>query len=61
MVNSPCIQVCILSGEVCIGCGRTRSEVADWSVISDEQRELIKERSLKRLEEVYGNDKEKRP
>jgi uncharacterized protein len=59
MVNSPCIQVCLLSGEICVGCGRTKKEIADWSFISDNERELIKDRSLKRLEQVYEEDNDK--
>ena len=43
---SPCISICTIdpdSGQ-CLGCYRTREEVARWSAMSaDEQRELIAE------------------
>ncbi|MDA2946362.1 MAG: DUF1289 domain-containing protein [Actinomycetota bacterium] len=36
---SPCVRVCRMddSGLSCVGCGRTRDEIAIWSMISDEQ------------------------
>lgn len=32
-INSPCIGVCRLNntGALCLGCGRTLSEIASWS------------------------------
>ncbi|MGZ9410804.1 MAG: DUF1289 domain-containing protein [Methylocystis sp.] len=31
MVDSPCIKICELNGDgVCVGCGRTRAEIAGW-------------------------------
>ncbi|TGG93586.1 DUF1289 domain-containing protein [Natronospirillum operosum] len=29
-VESPCVDVCQLSGDVCIGCGRTTVEIRQW-------------------------------
>lgn len=29
-IESPCISVCNLSGEVCVGCGRTTAEIRNW-------------------------------
>lgn len=40
---SPCIKVCKISPDtlICIGCFRTLKEIADWSHLTDEQRQSI--------------------
>jgi predicted Fe-S protein YdhL (DUF1289 family) len=43
-ILSPCVQTCRLDGEVCVGCGRTRAEIATWSRISDAERATVMER-----------------
>lgn len=44
-LDSPCIGVCSTTfDDVCIGCGRTVAEVAQWAVMADEQKELVWER-----------------
>ena len=44
-VDSPCIGVCSTTfDDVCIGCGRTVSEVAQWAVMADDQKELVWQR-----------------
>jgi uncharacterized protein len=42
-VASPCIDVCTLdeSGSVCIGCLRTRDEIALWSQLDDSDRAWV--------------------
>lgn len=47
IVQSPCIGVCCLDEEVCEGCGRTLLEIAQWSTMSNEQRQYV----MKRVEE----------
>ncbi|MCH8553000.1 MAG: DUF1289 domain-containing protein [Natronospirillum sp.] len=29
-IESPCVDVCKLSGDVCVGCGRTTVEIRQW-------------------------------
>jgi hypothetical protein len=31
-IETPCIKICVVEPETgfCIGCGRTRTEIADW-------------------------------
>jgi uncharacterized protein len=58
MIESPCIKVCTMDAAsgLCIGCGRTLSEIAGWGGMSDHQRLQImttlparmREASLKR-------------
>ncbi len=39
---SPCISVCLLDEhDICVGCYRTATEVADWFVASAEQKREI--------------------
>lgn len=43
-VASPCARICTLDPgrELCIGCGRTRAEIADWTRLSvDEKRRVL--------------------
>jgi predicted Fe-S protein YdhL (DUF1289 family) len=41
--QSPCIAVCRLNGvQVCIGCGRTGNEIAEWLAASDTRRAAIR-------------------
>jgi uncharacterized protein len=48
-VESPCIKVCVLdANSVCIGCGRTIDEIADWSRMSVEEQRLACERAEQR-------------
>jgi uncharacterized protein len=43
--DSPCIAVCTtLYDEVCKGCGRTYVEVAEWSTMTQQQKEIIWQR-----------------
>ncbi len=43
-IKSPCVKICKLENEVCIGCGRTQDEIREWVIMTDSQREVIMER-----------------
>jgi len=43
-ILSPCVRTCRLDGEVCVGCGRTRAEIALWSRMSGDERAAIMRR-----------------
>lgn len=43
-VLSPCVRTCRLEGAVCVGCGRTRTEIATWSRMSDSERLVVMRR-----------------
>ena len=45
-IESPCIGVCRLENEVCVGCGRTVDEVVEWYNMTDKQKQAV----LNRLE-----------
>lgn len=43
-IETPCIKICVVEPETgfCIGCGRTRSEIADWiGMTPDGRRHVI--------------------
>ncbi len=45
--DSPCVAVCsTLFDEICRGCGRTAMEVANWVMLSDEEKQAIWKRIL---------------
>jgi predicted Fe-S protein YdhL (DUF1289 family) len=43
MIPSPCIGVCRIrpSSDFCIGCARSREEIANWSILTDEQKSAV--------------------
>ena len=43
-IITPCIQVCKLENNICIGCKRTKNEIRDWTIITHEEREIIMKR-----------------
>ena len=49
-IRSPCIGICQLdvSMSICVGCFRTRQEVAMWSDVSDDEKKEIVARAKSR-------------
>ncbi|HTX23305.1 MAG TPA: DUF1289 domain-containing protein [Steroidobacteraceae bacterium] len=55
-VDSPCTRVCRLGAEdFCIGCGRTRGEIAEWLNASSERRVTIRQAAANRLRDRSGD------
>ncbi len=42
-IETPCVKICVVDPEtqLCIGCGRTRVEIARWIGLSPEERHKI--------------------
>jgi hypothetical protein len=42
-MKSPCIKVCKIdfNSKVCVGCGRTLTQIRCWSNYTDEERRLV--------------------
>jgi predicted Fe-S protein YdhL (DUF1289 family) len=38
---SPCINVCRMEGDICIGCLRTLNEIAGWSRMSGDEKQSV--------------------
>jgi hypothetical protein len=51
MIKSPCIGVCTLiqDRDICSGCGRTTSEIAQWGSMSALEKRHVNENAEKRL------------
>ncbi len=64
-VSSPCIRVCILDEAtgLCLGCGRTSTEITRWWRMSEEQRLSIMAGLAARLQQLAEreSDKDARP
>ena len=60
MVDSPCVKICELDPDgACVGCGRTRAEIAGWTSMSDAQKVQVVERADKRKRALGASDKSK--
>ena len=44
MFITPCVSVCRLENNICVGCSRTLDEIAKWSKMTDEERMVIMKR-----------------
>jgi len=40
-IKSPCIQICVLKDDVCVGCHRTIQQIKVWRTLSNEQKKAI--------------------
>ncbi len=40
-INSPCVNVCRMQGNLCLGCYRTLDEIALWSQMSDAEKQQV--------------------
>jgi len=41
-IETPCVGVCEIDEEgICIGCDRTREEIANWSKLTNAERQEI--------------------
>ncbi|MBS9478152.1 DUF1289 domain-containing protein [Ancylobacter radicis] len=49
-VSTPCVSICTLdaSGRLCVGCGRTLSEIGAWSTMSESERRAVMARLQRR-------------
>lgn len=50
---TPCINVCKIVDNICIGCNRTLDEIARWSKMTDNERSNI----MKRLKGKYNGER----
>jgi predicted Fe-S protein YdhL (DUF1289 family) len=56
MTLSPCNKICTLNArDVCIGCGRSRAEIANWSQLSEGEKKRVVVRAKARLETLEEN------
>ncbi len=50
--HSPCTQICRMDPvtNLCAGCGRTLSEIADWGSMTDAERAAVRNKLPERQE-----------
>lgn len=48
---SPCIGVCKLDEDVCVGCGRTTDEIQEWRAGNESSQQIILRECVARLDE----------
>jgi|HubBroStandDraft_6_1064221.scaffolds.fasta_scaffold2985235_1 predicted Fe-S protein YdhL (DUF1289 family) len=52
-IASPCIHICKLdAGDVCIGCQRTRDEIARWLQMNEEEKTQVNARLAERSSQL---------
>lgn len=58
--KNPCISICKLKGDVCIGCGRSRDEMKDWKRMKNKERKAVNELATLRLKALGKARKRKK-
>jgi len=55
-IDSPCVKVCLIhpDAEICIGCHRSRAEIAGWSRLNPDQRRAIMAELPARASQLRG-------
>lgn len=51
-IKSPCNSVCKLNGEVCKGCGRTRTEIKAWKGLKRPEKKAVVKDAASRLKKL---------
>lgn len=59
--QSPCIKLCVMEPDsgFCMGCGRTRDEIASWISLSANERETVTGKLDQRLANLTRNKRRK--
>lgn len=52
MIESPCIGICTLITEKCIGCFRTAYEIENWLHFTDKERKEITKKCLIKMKNI---------
>lgn len=57
VIETPCVKVCVIEPEsgLCIGCGRSRAEIAGWLGFNSEQRHALMAELPSRLANLTRN------
>ena len=49
-IETPCIKVCKIKDDYCIGCFRTLDEIRDWMIMSEYEQKKLKHELMWRKE-----------
>jgi predicted Fe-S protein YdhL (DUF1289 family) len=58
--KNPCISICKLKDDVCIGCGRSRDEMKGWKRMKNKERKAVNELAALRLKALGKATKKKK-
>jgi len=47
--KNPCVSICKLKDDVCIGCGRSREEMKSWKKMKNKERKAVNALATERL------------
>lgn len=50
---SPCVNVCVLQGDHCIGCFRTLDEIGRWGAMVETERRAVVAQLPARIDEIF--------
>ena len=58
MILSPCEKICVVDPPtgLCLGCGRSLSEIERWTRFGDKEREQIMAELPRRLETMHARN-----
>ncbi len=53
-IETPCVKICVVdpNSGLCLGCGRTLSEIAGWSGFTGEERRRVMAELPQRLRDM---------
>ncbi|MHB0777584.1 DUF1289 domain-containing protein [Halomonas sp. WWR20] len=51
-VESPCVSICQLKGDLCVGCGRTMDEIRTWKTMKRPEKMKAVKRADERLKKL---------
>lgn len=53
-IESPCVSICQLKGDLCIGCGRTMDEIRTWKTMKRPEKMKTLKRADERLKKLHS-------
>lgn len=58
--KNPCVSICKLKDDICIGCGRSRDEMKTWKRMKDNERKAVNKLAAERLKDLGKAKKKKK-
>ena len=57
--KNPCVSICKVKDDICIGCGRSRDEMKPWKSMKNKERRAVNEMAAARLKALGKKRKKK--
>ncbi len=57
--KNPCVSICKINDDICIGCGRSRDEMKAWKGMKNKERRAVNEMAAARLKALGKKRKKK--